>query len=234
VPGVHSIVAEGYSYHLLGIWYIKTFAPPSLSYTVAPPVPTGTWTSNNTCPSVCGYGGGFDNTWSCIGGNALCSPATQANTWCNATAACLVPSVDTLTATPNPISYNTPSTLTWSASGGVTACYITGGIYTSGVWYGTYVGGPNGFRSTGNLIADTTYMMNCHNGTTWAANPKSVTVTVTNPATLKICPNPCTVSGTSFNGRTIIGVPTTPLYACYGTGDCSAPDTNVSATWSAE
>jgi hypothetical protein len=76
-------------------------------------------------------------------------------------------------------------------------------------------------------------MMNCHNGTTWAANPKSVTVTVTNPATLKICPNPCTVSGTSFNGRTIIGVPTTPLYACYGTGDCSAPDTNVSATWSA-
>ncbi len=115
-----------------------------------------------------------------------------------------VPSVDTLTATPNPVAYNpngtpdTASTLTWSASGGVTACYITGGIYTSAVvgeWYGTYVGGPSGFVSTGNLTADTTYTMNCHNGTTWAANPKTVTVTVPPPPT-----NPthtCAPSGTS-------------------------------------
>lgn len=120
---------------------------------------------------------------------------------CSVTA---IPSVDTLTAVPNPVAYNpngtpdTSSTLTWSASGGVTACYITGGIYTSTVpaeWYGTYVGGATGSVSTGNLIADTTYTMNCHNGTTWATNPKTVTVTVPPPPT-----NPthtCSADGTS-------------------------------------
>ena len=50
--------------------------------------------------------------------------------------------------------------------------------------------------------------------------------------TLKICPNPCDFAGTSFNGMTFTSVPTT-LYACYGTGDCSAGDTNVNGTWSA-
>lgn len=153
------------------------------------------------------------------------------------TSTLLPPSVDLLIAVPNPVLYDSASALAWVASGGATACYITGGIYTSAVvgeWYGTYVGGPIGSVSTGNLVADTSYTVNCRNdGWVWATNPKAVTVTVTNPSTLKICPNPCNFSGTSFNGRTLTGVPVTPLYACYGTGDCSAPDTNVSATWSA-
>ena len=54
-----------------------------------PPVsPTGSWTSDNNCPTYCGYGGGNDNTWSCTGGNLVCDPSTHANSWCSATADC--------------------------------------------------------------------------------------------------------------------------------------------------
>jgi hypothetical protein len=107
------------------------------------------------------------------------------------------PSVDTLTAVPNPVSYNTPSTLTWTASGGVVACYITGGIYTSADWYGTYVGGPDGSIgvSTGNLTSDTPYTLNCHNGAVWALNGKTATVTLPPPPTNQVFT--CAPSGTS-------------------------------------
>ncbi len=118
-----------------------------------------------------------------VAGNVCTVNNIIADTAVTATFTLVVPSVDALTATPNPVSYNTPSTLSWTASGGVVACYITGGIYTSVDWYGTYVGGASGFVSTGNLIANTPYTVNCHNGAVWALNGKSVTVTLPPPPT---------------------------------------------------
>ena len=49
--------------------------------------PVGFW-SSSSCPVSCGYGGGYDQSWTCVGGN--CNPATHANTWCNPTGSCAV------------------------------------------------------------------------------------------------------------------------------------------------
>lgn len=69
--------------------------PASCSATKA----TGTWTSNNSCPTYCGYAGGNDNIWSCTGGNFICNPSSHANTACAATAACVCSSPLTGTQT---------------------------------------------------------------------------------------------------------------------------------------
>ena len=125
-------------------------------------------------------------TWSCQGSGggttASCSELKLA-------------SVDSLTASPNPLAYNTSASLAWSASGGAIACYITGGIYSTINWYGTYVGGANGSVPTGNLTSNTSYTVYCHNGSVWATNPKSVTVTIPPPPTTPTYV--CAVSGTS-------------------------------------
>jgi hypothetical protein len=145
--------------------------------TAYPSFSTVTWTGCNT-----------------VVGN-VCTLIITTDRAVTATFTAVLPSVDTLTAVPNPVSYDTPSTLSWTASGGVVACYITGGIYTSTDWYGTYVGGASGFVSTGNLIADTPYTVNCHNGAVWALNGKTATVTLPPPPTNQVFT--CAPSGTS-------------------------------------
>ena len=62
-----------------------------------------------------------------------------------------VPTV-TLAASPNPVAYNTPSTLTWSSTN-ATSCMA------SGAWSGTKA--INDFQSTGNMTVDQTFTLTC-------------------------------------------------------------------------
>jgi len=86
------------------------------------------------------------------------------------------PPTVTLTASPNPVAYNTASTLTWTISGSPTSCTNTLNM-PAGSWSTM----TNGSASTGPLIVNTTYTLTCTN----AGGPGSATVTVTvNPAPL--------------------------------------------------
>lgn len=98
-----------------------------------------------------------------------------------------VPSI-TLSASPNPIDYNTASTLTWTVSN-ATSCTASNG------WSGTK-SASGGTESTGNLTATTTYTLSC-TGTGGTAS-SSVIVTV-NPQ-----PQPPTVSLTASPDQIIL------------------------------
>jgi len=79
----------------------------------------------------------------------------------------------TLSATPNPINYNTASTLTWTPTN-ATSCWATGD------WTG-WKTATGGTESTGNLTAAKTYKLECWNSVNISSGIKSVTVNVNIP-----------------------------------------------------
>lgn len=94
------------------------------------------------------------------------------------------PLVVTFTANPNPVEYNTASTLSWTASGAtITTCTA------SGDWSGTKA--REGSESTGPLTSSKTYTLTCK-GQGDALGVASVTVNVVQPSnkvpTLSISP----------------------------------------------
>ena len=88
----------------------------------------------------------------CAGQTSTCS--IQMNGSRNASVSFNSPSAPTvsLNASPNPVSYNTPSGLSW-ASTNATSCTA------SGAWSGSKT--LSGTQSTGNLTADQTYTLTC-------------------------------------------------------------------------
>jgi len=93
--------------------------------------------------------------------------------------------IATITASPNPVSYNSPSTITWS-SANATACTA------SGSWSGAKA--VSGSQSTGNLTTAQTYTINCTGP--GGSDTKSVTVNVTPPAQRTLQVNIVSGSGT--------------------------------------
>lgn len=83
----------------------------------------------------------------------------------------------TLTASPNPVDYNTPTTLTWSTTG---TAPITCNS-TAGTWTGSNPRSGSGSAPSTNLTADTTFTMQCTNAYGTSA-PQSVPVAVRPPS----------------------------------------------------
>lgn len=122
----------------------------------------GTWSGWSSCSATTpanpsGYGNACTSSANACGQTSSgsiqcdgnCSATTPANT-CSSTA--------TISALPNPVIYNTTSTLTWSSTNTVTnSCSITGGAVVGGS-----TGLPtSGSKSTANLTANTTYTVTC-------------------------------------------------------------------------
>lgn len=91
-----------------------------------------------------------------------------------------------LSASPNPIAYDTSSTLTWTVSGYIQSCGTD-----AGPWPGSSdLGTSGGTRNTGNLTTDTYYRMQCIGPEPWnIASTDDVTVDVIQPpeANLNVC-----------------------------------------------
>jgi len=62
----------------------------------------------------------------------------------------------TFIATPNPVTFNNPTTLSWNVGGTVTSCTLSGGEYGGGI---PVLANDN--RTTSNLITNTTYTLSC-------------------------------------------------------------------------
>ncbi len=82
----------------------------------------------------------------------------------------------TLTASPNPVDYNTPTTLTWSTTG---TAPITCNS-TAGTWTGSNPRAGSGSVPSTNLTADTTFTMQCTNA--YGTSSQSVPVAVRPPS----------------------------------------------------
>ncbi len=87
--------------------------------------------------------------------------------------------VVTLTASPNPVAYNTASTLTWTISGSPTGCTNTLNM-PAGNWSTM----NNGTASTGALTVDKTYTLTCTNAGGSTSASVTVTVSPANPSAL--------------------------------------------------
>jgi len=100
------------------------------------------------------------------------------------------PSVN-LNASPNPVDYDTSSTLSWSVSN-ASSCTASGG------WSGSK-STSGGTKSTGNLTSDTSYTLTCTNNSKSASD--SITVQVNDPpepsVSLSASPNPTYNGGSS-------------------------------------
>lgn len=96
----------------------------------------------------------------------------------------------TLSAAPNPVAYNTASTLTWTSSN-ATSCTA------SNDWNGSKV--LNGSQSTGNLISARTYTLTCFGLGGSASRTVTVNVNPPNPMTVSCVPTPAT----AFIGQTV-------------------------------
>ena len=116
----------------------------------------------------------------------------------------------TLSAVPNPVNYNTASTLTWTTVN-ATSCWATNG------WTGwkAFAGGT---ESTGLLTAAKTYSLECWNAAGVSSGIKSVTVGVNPP--------PC-VSNCSCASSTCVG--DTCSDGCGG--NCSGTMPNTCSSW---
>jgi len=145
---------------------------------------------NGSCPKTCSS--------SCTANNCPPPPA---------------PTV-TLTASPNPVAYNTSSTLNWNATTNATSCWLWGGAFNG------WVAIPSGSGNTGNLTSATTYNIQCWNSVGAASNLSSVTVNVNPPPpgpaptlTLSASPNPV-----SYNTASTLNWNTINATSCWATG----------------
>ncbi|OGM98255.1 MAG: hypothetical protein A2915_04020 [Candidatus Yanofskybacteria bacterium RIFCSPLOWO2_01_FULL_41_34] len=122
----------------------------------------------------------------------------------------------TISANPNPIDYNTASTVTWSSTN-TTSCTINGASYPT-----------SGSDTTGPLVNNATYTLTCQ-GLDGSAVNASVLVTVRAP-TVSISTNPTSVA---YGGSSTISWTSTNAGSCTKSGDWSGSTTpNVSGSQS--
>lgn len=166
----------------------------------APPNPPGYGNACPSAPNACG----MTNTGT-IQCDGSCSATTPPNSSCPAPTA-------SLTASPNPVNYNTASTLTWSSTHThPNSCSIPG-LVTNGP--------TSGSVSTGNLTSNQTYTVTCQ-GLNGSPVSESVTVTVPAPTADIRCDNingPCNLS---WNGSSLIEWCGSNAQACANAASCS-------------
>ena len=136
------------------------------------------------------------------------------------------PPTVSITANPNPIAYNTPSTLTWTMGGGpASSCTASGGGAKS-------IGGS---ESTGNLVSSQTYTITC-NGPGGTSAPSSVTVNVgaSPPPSADIKVNnsdgPIPISSGASVNATWCGL--APGAACANATNCTVTFSDAGGSWS--
>lgn len=119
-----------------------------------------------------------------------------------------------ISANPQTVSYNSGSTLSWSATGGggYDACYLSGGQYGSNP--GTPVG-TSGALGTGALTANTQYSYTCHDTSYGWVTPVHADVTVM-PQSCTTPANACgmTATGQIINGTCNVVTPSNTLCPC--------------------
>ncbi len=130
---------------------------------------------------------------------------------------CIPAPTVTLTASPNPVGYNSASTLSWHTTN-ASSCYAYG------AWSG-WKNNTRGSQSTGNLTSAKTYQIECWNSAGVGTGRKSVTVSV-NAAPVSINGSCGTAnqaypaSATSFGSDTFCSAgtpnPTNPIFPSEG------------------
>ena len=184
---------------------------------------TGTIQCNGTCSATtpanpAGYGSACTSSANACGqtnpGTILCNGSCSGITPSNSS--CPVPTV-TISANPNPVNYNTASTVTWSSTNTTSTCTVNGASYPT-----------PGSDTTGPLANNTTYTIICQ-GLNGSQVTNSVTVSVNGP-TVTISTNPTSVA---YGGSSTISWSSSNASSCTKSGDWSgSTPPNVAGTQS--
>ena len=122
-----------------------------------------------------------------------------------------IPVITSFTASPNPVAYNTGSTLTWSSTG-ATSCTATG------AWSG--VKASSGSYPTGNLTTPKTYTLTC-TGPGGTSAPQTVTVNVNPPPTPVITSFTASPNPVAYNTASTLTWSSTDAASCTASSDWS-------------